>query len=269
MSTGGGLNCLDGSMASQNVYYARNHLSLMHGWDREAMTSDAGGGAYFGAVESADATRVTLAADPETNGRDWAGGALFILDGKGRGQYRRIASLAGREVTVEVPWQVPPDASSTVSITMLQTHYLFADNSFTDAGVAIQLYGMAIEHLCDGNRSTRTAGFHNFGMRYHGIQPSWYIQWLNNEIAEGNSYRSGHDNYQLSGEAHLGIFAQPPGGDVKTPLTLGCIARGNVLKSNAHLAVGGSDPYNPVYSHPSVQDAIVEGNSVSDADVGI
>jgi hypothetical protein len=32
MSTGGGLNCLDGSSYSQNVYYARNELSLMHGW---------------------------------------------------------------------------------------------------------------------------------------------------------------------------------------------------------------------------------------------
>ena len=35
MSTGGGLNCLDGSNYSQNVYFARNRMGLTHGWDRE------------------------------------------------------------------------------------------------------------------------------------------------------------------------------------------------------------------------------------------
>jgi hypothetical protein len=269
MSTGGGLNCLDGSTFSQNVYYAHNSLSLMHGWDREAMTSDAGGGAYFGNVASADGAKLTLAADPDTGGRDWAGAGAFILDGRGRGQYRRIVAIEGREVTVDGPWQVPPDATSILSITMLQRHYLIIGNDFTDAGVALQLYGMAIEDIADGNTSVRTAGFHNFGMKYYGIQPSWYIQWLGNEIAEGNSYRSGHDNYMLSGEAHLGIFALPPSTDFAQPLTLGCVARGNRLRNNAHIAVGGSDPYNPAYVHPSVQDVMVEDNEVSDSDVGI
>jgi len=268
MSTGGGLNCLDGSNCSQSVYYANNTLSLMHGWDREAMTSDAGGGAYFGAVESAEGQEVTLAGDPE-DGRNWAGGGLFILDGRGRGQYRRIVSMQGRDVTVESPWAVAPDATSTVSVTMLQRHYIFDHNSFSDAGVALQLYGMAVEHIADGNTSIRTGGYHNFGMRYHGIQPSWYIQWLGNEIAEGNVYRSGHDNYMLSGEAHLGIFALPPGPDFAGTLTLGCIARRNRLLNNATLVVGGTDPYNPAYEKPCVQEVIVEGNHVANADVGI
>jgi len=269
MSTGGGLNCLDGSTCSQNVYYAGNSLSLMHGWDREAMTSDAGGGAYFGGIESAAGASLTLAADPDTGGRSWAGGGVFILDGRGRGQYRRVISVDGRQVTVDSPWQVRPDATSVLTITMLQRHYLFVDNDFTDAGVALQLYGMAIEDIADGNVSTRTAGFHNFGMRYQGIQPSWYIQWLDNEIAEGNSYRSGHDNYMLSGEAHLGIFALPPSTDFPHPLTLGCVARRNRLRSNAHLAVGGTDPHNPSCAQPNVQDVIVEGNEIADSDVGV
>jgi hypothetical protein len=269
MATGGGLNCLDGSTCSQNVYYAHNTLSLMHGWDREAMTSDAGGGPYFGGVASVDGAKTTLAEDPQTENRSWAGAAMFILGGRGRGQYRRVVSIDGRVVELDSPWVVAPDGSSTVTVTMLQRRYLFVGNSFSDAGVALQLYGMALEHIADGNVSTRTAGFHNFGMRYGGIQPSWYIQWLNNTIREGNSYRSGHDNYLLSGEAHLGIFALPPSVDFKYPLTLGCVARGNRLENNAHIAVGGSDPYNPAYANPTVQEVIVENNEVADSDVGL
>jgi hypothetical protein len=268
-STGGGLNCLDGSTSSQNVLYADNELTFMHGWDREAMTTDAGGGAYFGRAAGADGADTTLAEDPKPGGRDWRGAGLFILDGKGRGQWRRVVAIKGRTVTCDRPWDVAPDGTSWLTVTMFQGHYLFIGNRFSDAGVALQLYGMCCEAVCDGNVSTRTAGFHDFGMNYDGIQPSWYIQWLNNEIAEGNSYRSGHDNYLLAGEAHLGIFALPPRTDFPACLTLGCVARGNRLKSNAHLALGGSDPDNPALTVPVVQEVVAEHNTITDSAIGV
>ncbi len=267
-STGGGLANYS-TPASEHIYYAENGLDLMHGWDREAMTTDAGGGAYLGGVAAVAGTETTLAADPTPAGRDWAGAGIFILDGKGRGQHRRIAKLDGRRVTCDRPWDLAPDATSTVTITMFHGRYLFVGNSFTDSGVALQLYGMVCEVVADGNRSCRTGGFHNFGMQYHGIQPSWYVQWLNNEITEGNVYRSGHDNYLQSGEAHLGIFALPPGPAFKNVLTLGCVARGNRLRNNAHLAVGGTDPYNPAFTLPTTQEVVVEGNEITDTEFGI
>ena len=134
------------------------------------------------------------------------------------GQYRRIVRTDGRRVEVEEPWTLLPDATSTASVTMLQRNYHFIGNDFSDAGVAIQLYGMAIGHVMAGNRSARTGGFHNFGMNYHGIQPSWFHQWLDNEIAEGNTYCGGHDNHLLAGEAHLGVFAMPPSGEWTHPI---------------------------------------------------
>jgi hypothetical protein len=269
MSTGGGLNCLDGSTCSQNVFYAYNRLKLMHGWDREAMTSDAGGGAYCGPLASATPTSVTLADEPKWDKRDWRGAGVFILNGKGMGQYRRIVRHEGRSVEVDEPWIIVPDTTSTVSVTMLQRNYYFIDNEFTDAGVAIQLYGMAIGNVMAGNRSTRTGGFHNFGMNYHGIQPSWFNQWLDNTIAEGNTYRGGHDNHLLAGEAHLGVFGLPPSADWKHPLTLCTIVRGNRLENNAHIAIGGTDPNNPAMRNPLVQEVIVEKNHVAKADIGI
>lgn len=269
MSTGGGINCLDGSTCSQNVFYKGNGLYLMHGWDREAMTSDAGGGAYCGPLASATPASVTLAEEPKWGGRDWRGAGVFILDGKGMGQYRRIARHEGRQVQLDEPWTILPDTTSIVTVTMLQRNYYFVENSFEDAGIAIQLYGMAIGNVMVRNSSTRTGGYHNFGMDYHGIQPSWFNQWLENGIAEGNTYRGGHDNHLLAGEAHLGVFAFPPSGDWKHPLTLCTVVRGNELWYNAHIAIGGTDPHNPALRNPLVQDVIVEKNRVIRADVGI
>ncbi len=113
MSTGGGLNCLDGSTYSQNVYFAHNRLCLMHGWDREAMTSDAGGDAYFGKIRSTNGTTVVLAAEPKWNQRSWIGAGLFVLQGQGAGQYRRIVGHARSTVEIDRPWTVAPAPSPT------------------------------------------------------------------------------------------------------------------------------------------------------------
>ena len=134
MSTGGGMNCLDGSASSQNVFFARNQLSLMHGWDREAMTSDAGGEAYFGKIAAADGAKLTLAGELNEVKRNWVGAGVFVLAGKGAGQYRRVAGHEGNVIALDRPWVVPPDAESDVCITMFQGHYLLVGNEFTDTG---------------------------------------------------------------------------------------------------------------------------------------
>jgi hypothetical protein len=268
MSTGGGLNCLDGSMVSQNVYFARNHIGECPGWDREAMTSDAGGGAYYGRLASCDGAALKLASTPKWDGRDWKGAAVFILDGRGQGQYRQIVKTNGEAVLLDRPWAVVPDGTSVVTITMLQRNYLFIGNVVDEAGIAIQLYGTAVGHIASGNISRRTGGFHNFGMNYYGVQPSWFVQWLDNRIESGNVYGGGHDQSVAVGEAHLGAFAMDPVVLPKAPITLGCIIRGNTLVSNAHLGLGGS-PDTPASDYPFVQEAVVEGNRVRDALCGL
>ncbi len=253
----------------EHVYIARNTFALEHGGDRESITSDASGGIFHGKIASADATSITLPEPPKGADARWIGAAVYILDGTGRGQWRRTAKFDGARVLVDRPWDVVPDTTSTVSILWLLHNWLILDNDFSDVGICIQLYGGAIDHICAGNSSARSAGFHNFGMDYAGIQPSWYIQWLGNEIREGNSYSSGHDNYMLSGEAHLGMMALAPGPQFAEPITMGCVARGNHLRNNAHIAVGGTDPYNPAFGHPNTQDVIVEANDIADSEIGI
>ena len=257
MATGGGLNCLDGSSYSQNIYYARNKLSLMHGWDREAMTSDAGGGAYHGKIASSDGKMLTLADDAKWGGRNWAGAGVFIVDGKGRGQYRRIVSTDGRNVELDRGWDVPPDQTSYVSITMVQEKYLLIDNDISDATCAIQFYGISLHHIVAGNRSSRAGGFHNLGLNYYGFQPSWYVQFLNNEIVEGNQGFNAPLNQFPPLDSHIaagGVWYEP----TKAPLNRCTIMRGNQLRNNARIEVGGG-----------TADTLVEGNLIEKSDVGI
>jgi hypothetical protein len=256
---GGGINCLDGSTFSQHVYFAGNTLSCWFGGDNE-LTSDGSGGAYYGKAASAGGTTLTTADDPKWDNRDWRGSAVIIIGGTGVGQYRRIVKGEGRRIEVDRPWDVPPDATSQLTVTMYQGDYLLLNNRATDIGV-VQFYGTSLNHVCAGNVSTRTAGLFNVGMNYYGIQPSWYVQWLDNVIDEGNGYDSAH--LRLPRDAALGLLGSPPAPDFPYAINLGSIARRNRLLSNASIQVGRTETV------PTVQDAVVENNLVEDNDCGI
>lgn len=263
MSTGGGISCYS-SAYSQNVWYAHNELQHAHGWDREAMTTDAGYGAWFGPVTDIKPDSFSLTGDATWNRKkDWTGAGVFILGGRGMGQVRRIRSYDGRQVTLDRPWDVPPDEQSPVSITMYQGQYLFVGNRFEDVGIALQYYGTSIDCVATGNQATRGGGFYNSGRWYRHFQPSWYCQFLANEILEGNCYRFGANNAENAGVSYLGTYGlQAQGGT--SPLALCSIHRRNRLHNNAELRFLGVSE-----QHPGLQDLIAEGNLIENTERGV
>jgi hypothetical protein len=257
MSTGGGLSP-DGSGYSQNIYYAFNKLELMHGWDREAMTSDGGGSAYSGRIEWAEGRRVSLAGSPKWGGNDRRGMGVFILDGRGKGQFRILSSYDGTIIEVDQPWIIQPDASSHISITMLQRNYLIIGNEFRDATGAVQFYGTSIGHVVAENKSWRAGGFHNIGMNYAGgWQPSWFVQFLHNEIVEGNQGFNGPMNEFPPLESHVAALgsAYSP---TEAAMNRFTVIRGNRLRNNARIEIGGA-----------CEDVVIDDNLVENADVGV
>ncbi len=268
MSTGGSINAGNKDIAySRNIFFGHNKFRLLFGWDREAMTSDAAGGFYYGKVKHPSGKTVTLAGKPTArpgarNG--WKGAGVFILGGKGMGQFAQVAHIHEDVISLDRPWKVLPDNTSVVSITMMQQNYIFFDNEFTDAGVALQYYGTSINHLASGNKSIRTGGYYNSGRWYHHYQPSWYCQFLDNEILEGNSYRGGPNNTSVAGEAFIGTWGLQRSPNT-APLALGAVIRRNHLYSNAHIEVrGGRNPM-----APGTRDVIVQDNIIEHADVGV
>jgi len=263
MSTGGGLACYT-SAYSQNVYYANNKLRFAHGWDREAMTTDAGYGAFYGTVTDIKPDRFALTEEPGWNRKaDWVGAGVFILGGRGMGQYRRLAKYEGRQVTLDRPWAVLPDEQSAITITMLHRHYLFVGNEFEDVGIALQYYGTSIDNVAAGNKATRGGGFYNSGRWYRHFQPSWYCQFLDNEILEGNCYRFGPNNADNAGASYLGTFGlQSQGGT--SPLALCSVHRRNHLHNGAELRFLGVSE-----EHPGLKDLVAEHNVVENAERGV
>ncbi|HID06937.1 MAG TPA: LamG domain-containing protein, partial [Armatimonadetes bacterium] len=253
MSTGGSYACYGPEGYSRNIFTAHNHYENMHGWDREAFTSDAGGGAYFGKVAQCHGNELVLASDPNWRNRDWHNALVAIVHGRGRGQWRLVRAWSGRRVMLDRPFDVAPDENSQVTITMLHQRYIFYGNEFRDVGIAIQFYGTAIEHVVANNRCWRAGGYHALGIPYAGgIQPDFYVQFIGNEIVEGNSYRFGANNATLAGPSHIGVYGSAPS------INFGCIVRENHLHNNARIEISGR-----------IENVVIEGNVIERASTGI
>ena len=241
-----------------HIYYARNRLQHMYGADREMMTLDAGGGAYFGQVAAVSGTHLTLAADPTPKdyappGRhtDWAGAACIILDGTGAGQWRWVTRNAGREWDVDRAWDIAPDDTSLLSIVPHRGRNLFIGNTFEDGG-AFQLYGSGLDTIVAGNKGARMDGFFAWGLNPHdwGWQPCLNCQFLDNEILEGNGYGGR--------SAFIGAFTSNNNDKYAGPLARAMVFRRNICHNNARLRLGGT-----------VDGAVIEHCTVRHSEQGV
>ncbi|NLO74288.1 MAG: hypothetical protein GX100_09315 [candidate division WS1 bacterium] len=229
----------------RDCYFARNRIGQMSLADAEIFTTDGGNTQQVNL--SGSGVRFTL--DADVNWRTWTRSDsrpvyLFITNGTGVGQYRRIISYNGRDLELDQPWAVPPDDTSTVTLCPAFTRYLVIDNEFHD-GAIVQDYTWGMDWIFAGNRLARVGGIHNAG---RGKIPNWYTQYFANEIMVGSSTR-GPWNEQPPTDAHLQVI-----GD-----SARCaIFRHNLLHNNARLAVT-----------QRVHDVVLERNTVRDADVGI
>jgi hypothetical protein len=179
----------------RNIWFAHNHVEKVFGGDRETMTLDAAGGADPGPLLSVDGLKLSFGRPPVFRSyapqpfSDWRGAAVMILAGKGAVQYRLATGHQGGNVEVDRPWTIPPDKTSKIAISCFRGHNLFIGNTIEDGG-AFQLYAAASDSIVAENKGTRMDGFSVWGINPHGwaLQPSWFCQFLDNEIVEGNCY---------------------------------------------------------------------------------
>jgi len=222
----------------RNIWFAHNRIEKVFGGDRETMTLDAGGGVTPGPLAAAEGTTLDFGRDIAYRTyhpvplADWRGAAVVILDGKGAMQYRLVAKRDGRRVEVDRPWTVLPDKTSRICIGPFRGHNLFIGNTIEDGG-AFQLYAAAHESIVAENHGARMDGFSVWGLNPHGwaLQPTWFSQFLDNEIVEGNAYGSRTGGF--------GTVAYDESGGQPGPLVRGAVFRRNVCRNNASINIGG------------------------------
>jgi hypothetical protein len=246
---------------SNNLYEARNVIPFNYVNDRELMTFDGGSGAYAGPVAAVKGNTITLPSGAVTNQwtpNKWIGGGVFILEGKGAGQYRRIVSHTLSDIQLDQPFLVDPDAMSVISITTIRKNLFFIDNDVADGG-AYQLYGSAENCVISGLKMRGCIGIAGRGsLIYKGRQPNWYTDIVNCELRGGTDTpkvavkrkNSGYQSINIIGSGGIGM-------------NVGTLVRRNKLYDFSYIRISpGANPN-------AVTDVIIEDNSITTADKAI
>ena len=181
-----------GCYVRENLYYAHNHIGDMPLHDAELFTTDVPPDAIvnFSSIAGAKVVLDQSIDWNELTGRTWMGNltwemAFFITLGKGAGQYRFVKTFNGKKVELNRPWDVLPDSNSTIILAPFFEHNMLIGNEFHD-GSTVQSYCMGIDWVLAGNKFTRVEGIQNRG---HQKLPSWYHQYIENEILVGSGRR--------------------------------------------------------------------------------
>ena len=241
----------------RNLFWSRNRQHDLFTNNRESITHDGARTAFRGLLPAAcEGTRLTLDFGKEKiDFRNcpayWVGQNVQLVEGRGAGQTRTITAITNSVITLDRPWSVAPDATSRFVVAAERQHLIYADNDTEDSSIAIQLYGGLTDGVLVRNRSSRSGGFRGFGMDYHAIIPLWYVQYLDNEILEGNSYR-GPGNEIPPRDSEMAFLDHGNG----MTLTRSCVIRRGILHNNAKIVM-------------SCENGIVENCVVKDADTGL
>ena len=244
--------------SGDNVYYARNSMKNGFNNNREAFTTDLGSGRYNGSVTAGWNSRTLVLADADFPENSKAGFGLFLIQGKGAGQYRRILSNTSDTVTLDLPFAIPPDSDTVCSIMEIRNNMFFSDNVVYNAGV-MQFYGMQTNSLFAGTKIARGIGFWGSGRFVYGVyQPNWYCSFLENELSDGIYYwQYGYD--AQSGNAQIKISAR--GG--LAGMNVATLVRRNRLLDNSTIFIDTG------CETDAMQDLVIENNEIRDVPKGI
>jgi hypothetical protein len=250
-----------GCYVRKNLYYAHNNIGDMPLHDAELFTTDVPPDATvkFSSITGAKVVLDQSIDWNELTGRTWMGNltwetAFFITLGKGAGQYRFVNSFKGKEAELNRPWDVQPDSNSTIILAPPFEHNMLIGNEFHD-GSTVQSYCMGIDWILAGNKFTRVPSIKNRG---HLKLPSWYNQYIDNEILVGSGTR-GPWGETWSIDAHLCTIGEG---------SRGTVFRRNALHNNARIETELNAWGYPRWGD-TVRDVIIDNNIISDADIGI
>lgn len=255
----------------KGLYFGHNRMSSRWENDREALTHDLHCNAFNDEVPgrvrgtSAELTFYGMTAEEALKKKrvkidgtpaQWTGRELIVSAGTGVGQKRTIVKMDGfSRLTLDRPFDVPPDATSRFSIGALRDRILYVDNKIEDAAVAIQLYGGVCKGVVARNVSTRAGGFLATG-GFYSTTPVWFVDMNDNVIDAGMSYWYPSRTSVLPHCSRIGTDSWYKPDAKRTRLTRGMSLKRNRLYSNAMIDVLATD-------------VLIERNGIADSEFGI
>lgn len=208
--------------------------------------------------------------------------AVFIVSGRGTGQWRRIQSWTTGSLSLDRPWQTAPDGTSRFAIAPLNNYQQTAvGNRLFGGFYGIEWEDGAVDSIAEGNALTDTGLLGVFAYTAEAGGGRWGAPGSNRSFtaAWGNAFlRNTLKNTRGARPATLSVC----GFDLLNlnlgPLVLGTDVRGNAIVGNGGplvsaqagrndgLEVISLDPGHPIVNNDVlVQGTVLQDNTVSES----
>ena len=200
-----------------HFYQAWNTELVTWGGDREGMTYDNPGRSFAGRFVAAAASEASegrpggasvVKLSPTDTAKafsrydDTSDGnqhVMVLIEGTAAGQWRWVVAYAGEgEFVLDRPFDVEPDSDALMVVDVAKAQNIHFRNTLKDVG-NFQFFGSVIDTDVVENVGERMGGFFSWG-QLHGnatfigpqnlSTPDLYVQWLGNEVIEGNTCRN-------------------------------------------------------------------------------
>ncbi len=174
---------------------------------------------------------------------DLAGRYAAVISGRGLGQARRISrwDAQRRAITLEEPWNVPPDSSSVLAIGRYADRIVVYGNDLDGkprvvdspahvASSGIQPFGGHFNFVADSNRLREVrSGLSNWGLAERGkggegLHPNFFSLYANNRVEKARWGASNHLGWWDAGTPPPGVallgtlFRNTAFADVREPI---------------------------------------------------
>jgi len=191
---------MHGIMARDSSFMANNYIARMG--DRtngnnegEAICVEVPAGYHnLGQVLGTTGTSVTVAAErPLIWPRiEYGVLSIAIINGRGMGQIRPVASISGSTIVVTEPFAVEPDQTSRFTLISPLDGTTMINNIVHDNAKGLWLFGNSFDGVIADNISVDSEGIFVWtnGNRHSGVVPG-YGNRIARNLVEGSSWRSG------------------------------------------------------------------------------
>ena len=174
-------------MHGDGMYLAQNTLGTTIINNREIFTTD--GTAFYGQDRTGIIKKINDTTYQITTGQSWGdsywlGNSLYVIQGQGACQVRRIVKSYGNYLVIDTPFVVEPNRNSRVVIHSTRYNMCFIGNDVS-IGSNFGTYGTMVGAVFDSNKIHRSEGT---GMWAFGDSPNWYNSIVNSHYYDGFFY---------------------------------------------------------------------------------
>lgn len=214
---------------------------------------------------------------------------IAIIKNTGIGQFRRIVANNGNQITVDRPWDIPPDKTSVVSLNSSTDNAVIYNNNVTgipnyfdqeSATSGIQLYGAAFDNVVAHNTFRDVHyGIYITGFAAHPTSKVGHSTGSMGTLVTGNTVHNAIYGLEAITVMYPEVMPAELPNEIPWSSNVNTVFRDNHLSNIREFTVNGvrhggygilvgqiyNDWQDPLWNGPWVREALVEHNTVTDA----